>query len=217
MKLSLIRSKPFIIIVVLTILFSMTLNGVSAKGITKAETVTQNGYEIEILDKTDKYEKIKFTNISTGKVEYLESKLKNGKYEYYATIDGEKQKIKTKNDNEKKTKDKNKLEDSNGDITIQASWIYLYSTEGSSSLRVATISVIAGILASIYGGTVTGVITSAATYLASINAEEVWYRIGRYQEKDSRGCHIQDVTVFYEYPDYTNYIATEFVEFNVCN
>jgi hypothetical protein len=63
------------------------------------DNAIENGYKVETLINTKEKQKIKFTNIKTGEVEYLESFLENGKYSFLSTSKAGKQKIESVDSN----------------------------------------------------------------------------------------------------------------------
>lgn len=189
----------------------------------ESKITKKNGFEMETIDDTKEHQKIKFTNLETGEVEYVESILENGKYVYFSTNDEGKQKIESVNgtikitDQETKEvkylkpikstiKDDIKVEDASS--LAAAWWEQVNMYRSSYAIDTAKLSLVAGILASIYGGPVTGVITSIASYLISINAPNVWYIVRQYQDQYDLN-HWMDETYYYADPNYSNFRGVE--------
>lgn len=225
-------SKKIIYLTCLTLLFSIISSSAFSFSIANASSLETNNldsnekYEIEYLENTDTYQKIKFTNKETGEIEYLGVDLSKENPEYLATYNDKQTKQQTEvlitkledsivienlTTNETKTEKIFNLEDSiqplglpggNGDYVLE------HTFKGSKSLvdnGVATISLIAGIVASVFGGPVVGVVTTIATYLLSAGAQKFYYVHELYYYKGAPAKPASFVK-YYENSNYTGFI-----------
>lgn len=193
---------------------------------TDKKVVEPDEFDIQYLENTDTYQKIKFTNTKTQEVEYLEVVIEENKTEYTAQFDNKEVVVTRGEDyvtehdlqtNEVKFTDlkaePNEQQSKLNDVGILAvpapvdpgQYTYSHSITGSRSTDVAAISLVAGIIASIYGGPVIGTCTTIATYLWGIKAKNVWYKSDHYLWRDSYH-YPASYTKYYAYPDYTNFI-----------
>lgn len=161
---------------------------------------------------TEEYQKIKFTNNETQEVEYLEvTQNADGSYIYKSISKDQELEIKNEEDTtiitNLKTKEVKKIENDEvlSNLNINASsdepvphYIYSHTTYGSRSLDVAAVSAIAGILASIYGGPVTGSLLSIAGFLYSASATDVWYATHTYYYSSGVLCTYYVYTEYYQ-------------------
>lgn len=224
--------KKIVYLTCIMLLFSIISS--SGLGTTKAnamETTNLNSndnYEIEYLENTDVYQKIKITNKETGEIEYLEVDLLNKEYraiyndkqteqqtEVLITREEDSIVIENLTTNETRTEKTFNLSDENPVTRAlpggNGEYELYYTFTGSKSLiddGAATLSVILGILASIYGGPIVGVLTTIGTYLLTADAtkfyyiRELYYFRGapskpasfvRYYEKSNFTGHLGDV------------------------
>jgi len=230
-------SKKIIYLTCIMLLFSVIASsGFSLNVANAMETTNLNSnenYEIEFLENTDVYQKIKFTNKETNEIEYLEVDLT--KNEYRAIYDDKQTKqqtevlITTEEDsivienlmtNEKTTEkiynESNEntvlptaLPGGNGDYQLQNTW------KGSKSLTdngTATVSLAAGIIASIYGGPITGIVTTIASYLVTKGAPTFYYIHELYYYRGAPGKPASFVR-YYENSNYTGYIDAVYNNF----
>ncbi|WP_085505157.1 hypothetical protein [Thalassobacillus devorans] len=212
MKVKLLSVVTSIVLLMLTVYPSIQAEA-STDPMQQNKVINTEEYEIKFLVDKERFQKIKFTNKQTGEVEFLERKQKGEKNIYIATDrNGRTQTYEEKSLSELNLGEKNY--ESSGP-SIMTSWIYGWTSKGSSSISATSISAVAGIFASIAGGPVTGVLTTAAATWLSLDVDEVWYKLSYYTDADDY-CHQQKVTVFYGYPDYTNYLATEFNDWYAC-
>lgn len=231
-KLSLLTS-----LVLIGSLVSPSLLSSSTANASPVENNIQNispSFEIEYLENTDSYQKIKFTNKDTGEVEFLEVDLSKENPEYRATYKDEQTEQQTEvvitkeedsialenlTTNETKKEKIFNLEDNtiqplalpggNGDYQLY------HTFKGSKSLSesgASTISLIAGIVASIYGGPVTGIVTSIATYLLTAGAPKFYYIHELYYYKGASAKNASFVR-YYENSNYTGYINAVYNDF----
>ncbi|WP_419961858.1 hypothetical protein [Psychrobacillus sp. BM2] len=193
--------------------FALANSEVSVQATKKLE----NGFEIEYLENTKDYQKIKFTNQETKEVEYLEVVIdENGQAEYTAYYNN---KVTVLNQDATlgyelnlETNTTKTIDLSESKIDIQAvapeepgNYVYQTTFKSSKSFDTAIVSLIAGIVASVYGGPITGVATGIATFLYSTKAKQFWYVTDLYYYKDFPGKPAS-YTKYYAYPDYTNLI-----------
>ena len=230
-------SKKLTLLTCLMLLFSLISTSAFSSNIANASSVeninlnSNEKYEVEYLENTDVYQKIKFTNKETGEVEYLEADFTKENPEYHATYTDQQTKQQTEvlittveesmittnlTTNETKTEKIFNLEDSiqpfglpggNGDYELR------HTFHGSKQLSGnGTISLVAGILASVYGGPVTGVIVSIATYLISAGAPVFYYIHELYFYKGVPNKPAAFVR-YYEKSNYTGYLGAEYDNF----
>lgn len=186
-------------------------------------------YTFTYEENTDLYQKIKILNNETQSVEYVESvKSDDGQYIYIVTIDDEqlfeiesveeKTIITNLKSGEVKTFKTNDLATEIGITPFSndqggggsgTSWKYLTTMYGSKSLNLAGVGLVAGVLASIYGGPVTGVITNIAAFIVAASIEDVWYKTERHNRVDGNKCYFRDVTFFYSNSNRTNLLGSE--------
>lgn len=162
----------------------------------------ENGYRVETLINTKEKQKIKFTNLKTGEVEYLESFLENGKYSFLSTSKAGKQKIesvdrntvKITNEDTNEVKyatrkdvpsDSFKTQSQKGhsfrtqSMKIQYSvsdinWIYDSTSYSSIGTQYAQVSVLASVLAFLIGGAVGGVGGLIITFASYLISESIY-------------------------------------------
>jgi len=128
-----------------------------------------HGYKVEILEETNTYQKVKFTNLETNKEEYLEWKKNGGKSIYIATFDGkehiiEKKKDKVYMDNKAIKSEDIETEKYTKSSNAASEWIKMATSKKSSSTDVNSVTATAAILASFYGGPITSLIVTMASY-----------------------------------------------------
>jgi len=87
-------------------------------------------------------------------------------------------------------------------------YTYLTQWKGNKPLDSTSVTAIAGILASIYGGAITGVITTLAGTYYSYKTPFSWYKVYRYSKYDGNRCYIKDVTWYYRDQDYYKYVGS---------
>lgn len=229
-------TKKLSLLTCIMLLFSLI--SASGLGIANANTMettdlnSNENYEVEYLENTDVYQKIKFTNKETGEIEYLEVDLNNNEYraiyndkqtkqQTEVLITREEDSIVTENltTNEIKTEKTYNLSGNigtralpggNGDYELQ------HTFKGSKSIvddGVTTISLIAGIVASIFGGPVTGVVTGVASYLLFKGSPAFYYIHELYYYKGFAAKNAKFVR-YYENKDYSGYIDAVYHNFN---
>ncbi|OLN25734.1 hypothetical protein DSOL_5240 [Desulfosporosinus metallidurans] len=156
--------------------------------------------------------------LKTGEVEYAESFLKNGKYVYSATTKEGKSTIepvngtvKITNENTKKVKYSKPVVTSNttakkSTVTpLIAGWdAYGPIRYSSYAIDTTYASVLAGCLASLYGGPITGVLVTIAGAFIALHTPDVWYIETNYVDSYD-DTHFMVKTEYYAYSDYTNY------------
>lgn len=186
---------------------------------TLAATPTKS--KVEFIVDTANYQKVKFTDSKTGKVDYLEYKQEDGKTLYTATIDNKKHQIEKKNDkiymDDKVVAEVNKGQKvSSNNISASASeWKKMATFKRSSSTNVNSEVATAGILASCLGGPVTGLITTMAGFIVGEKIKTVYYTITQYRSTKTT-CLAKDVMKVYKVSNYTGYIGTESHKFYYC-
>lgn len=232
-------SKKIISLACIMLLFSIIFSSGLSPSVAHANSLdttnlnSNENYEIEYLENTDVYQKIKFTNKETGETEYLEADLTNNEYraiyndeqtkqQTEVLITKEEDSIVTENltTNEQKTEkifnlssenniQQRGLPGGNGDYQLQATF------KGSKSLTnngTATVSLAAGIIASIYGGPITGIVVSIASYLVTAGAPTFYYVHELYYYK---GFPVYPAAFvkYYENSNYTGYINSVYHNF----
>ncbi|MCM3037573.1 hypothetical protein M3579_16545 [Bacillus pumilus] len=214
--------KVFILILMLTLVstgFSPFINSVNAED--NNNVIPSNStYEYEVLTDKPIYQKIKVVNKETGEVEYLESFKKNNEYSYIATTkdavydieSDEKGVTVTNRDTGKEEITVSKLdeivEDKSSIMQTRSSWSTVNSYKSSGSLNTTVVTTIAGIIASIYGGPVTGVVVTIAGAYASIKAPNTYFRVQQQAKVEGNAYYRRDVFKWYKYHDYTKYLGT---------
>lgn len=212
--------KKFLSIVLALVLMLTYTMSAFAAGLTDttSTTVIQNGYKIETLENSKEHQKIKLTNLKTDEVEYAESFLKNDKYVYSATTKEGKSTIepvngtvKITNENTKEVKYSKPVVTSNTTVKkstvtpLIAGWdAYGPIRYSSYAIDTTYASVLAGCLASIYGGPITGVLVTIAGAFIALHTPDVWYIETNYVDSYD-DTHFMVKTQYYAYPDYTNY------------
>lgn len=230
-------SKKLTLLTCFMLLFSLISSSAFSSSIANASSVettnlnSNEKYEIEYLENTDVYQKIKFTNKETGEIEYLEADFTKENPEYLATYTDQKTKQQTEvlitkvedsvvsknlKTNETKIEKIFNLEDSiqpfglpggNGDYEL------VYTFHGSKQLTGnGTIALVAGIIASIYGGPITGIVVSIASYLITAGAPVFYYIHELYYYKGAAGKPASFVR-YYENSNYTGYLGAEYNNF----
>ena len=184
-----------------------------------------------IIQVNGQLQKIKFTNLKTSEIEYLETILENGKYSYLSTSKLGKLRIESANDKvglikitNLDTKEVKYLKPNKSSVTentiaqgslasTSTSW-YLWSCIRSSYAKEwSTISVCAGIAAAICGlGWVTTGLIGYATYILGNNCPDIWFLQYQYDDLNDSSHHMRN-TYLYGYPDYTNLLDYESVEY----
>lgn len=189
-----------------------------------------NDSHYEILEDTDVFQKIKFTNVQTGEVEYLEATINGDDIVYRAFYDNMEAVIADNSltlhnlsTGEVEIRDITPIDgnagvmqsislDGNADIGTQSvpvdgTHYELYNTyKSSKSLDVGTEAFIVGVLAAICGVPIThAILLTTASYYYGIKAANIWYIQDLYLWRNS--FHYQASNYkFYRYPDYTNFI-----------
>ncbi|RAP23550.1 hypothetical protein EEL32_04145 [Brevibacillus laterosporus] len=191
----------------------------------EAEFSNVNNYQAKEIEKTDKYQKLEFENLETGKVETLEwKKTENGDL-YISEVEGKRTVIERKDDkvflNEKQLVDlKDKMQVENQGLNIaplaSSNWIKMGSYESDKSTDLDSITVTAGLLASVLGGPITGIITTMATYIVTKKIKNVYYKVQQYKHKTTKCLARNDMEV-YSVSNFTGYIGSESYEFYHCN
>lgn len=230
--------KLLSIIMALVIMLSYTMSAsaaVSTVPQSQSTIINQNGYKIEIFEGSKvngQLQKIKFTNLKTGEIEYLETILENGKYSYLSTsklgkfrtesasdkvgaikitnLDTKEVKYLTPNKNSDTIAAQNAT--TQGSITPQStSWYRWSCIESSYSKDWTTISACAGICCTICGlGIINSSILTAATAIVSNNLPDIWYIQEQFDDLNDSSHHMRN-TGLYKYPDYTNLLDYESV------
>ncbi|WLP59352.1 hypothetical protein [Bacillus pumilus] len=213
--------KVFILILMLTLVstgFSPFINSVNAE-VNNSVIPINSTYEYEVLIDKPTYQKIKVVNKEKGEVEYLESFKKNNEYSYIATTkdavydieSDEKEVTATNRDTGKEEITVSKLdeivEDKSSIIQTRSGWSTVNSYKSSGSLNTTVITTIAGIIASIYGGPVTGVVVTIAGAYASIKAPNTYFRVQQQAKVEGNAYYRRDVFKWYKYHDYTKYLG----------
>lgn len=207
-------NKSIMILSVFIMLFSTILSTHTANAGSASEI--ENGYKTEIIESRADYSKVKFTNVETGEVEYLEGKKENGEFVYYASFEDETHKI-TKEGNqvlldgevvaeESVTEQLNTNDSMNSISSID--WTDGYTTSGSNAIVVNRVSLLAGILASIVGGPVTGTITSLASYIIGSQITQIWWKRTQYFDR-ANPCWMRSHVNYYEHSNFTGFLSGE--------
>lgn len=214
-------NKSIMILSVFIMLFSTILSTHTANADSASEV--ENGYKTEIIESSADYSKVKFTNVETGEVEYLEGKKENGEFVYYASFEDETHKISREGNQvlldgevvveESVTEQLN----SNGSMSSISSikWDNGYTTSGSNAILVNRASLLAGILASIIGGPVTGTVTSLATYIIGAQIKQIWWKRTEYTNLNNL-CWKRIYTNFFEHSNLTGFLGGEMWEGDIC-
>lgn len=182
-----------------------------------------DNYIIEQIEDSESYQMIKFTNIETGAVEYLESTITEEKSEYRSIFDNEEILITREGDMLTTYDVKNKVTKTT-DLSINSdeirpfdldmpgngnhNWVLYNTYYGSRALDWATLSYVAGMVAGVFGGSATmGLVVTTASYLISLNAKHFWYIQELWLWRNSFH-YPASYNKYYAYPDYTNLINT---------
>lgn len=216
--------KLLSIVLTLVLMLTCTMNVFAAGStVTPSATIIQDNFKIETLENSKEHQKIKITNSKTGEVEYTESFLKNGKYEYFSTTNKGKNQIENVNGTTKVTNldtkeikiytepvvTSNTVVKNNSVMVPQiGGWDGIGSRWYSSTGIVSNqVSLMVGIVASACFSPVTGVITSVVIYAINYFLPTVyWYQdhfVDSYDE-----THFRDDTSFFANQDYTNFKGT---------
>lgn len=183
--------------------------------------------KITLLEQSDGYEKVEMENKKNGEIEYLESILEDdGSYTYKATTNDNTYEI--KNNNGKITiidkngeitiidsgvindlsnndvSDANNISEDNdlskGSSCIpNSNWSTFLTGSSSVALNVTDSSLIAGIIVSIVGGPVSGVITTIAAWYASRFIKNAYYTYK--QETRMHNGWVEERTYYTWYED----------------
>ncbi|MGJ5837302.1 MULTISPECIES: hypothetical protein [Bacillus] len=213
--------KVFILILMLTLVstgFSPFISSVNAE-VNNSVIPINSTYEYEVLTDKPTYQKIKIVNKETGEVEYLESFKKNNEYSYIATtkdavydIESVEKGVTVTNRGTGKeeitvSKFDEIVEDKSSIMQTRSSWSTVNSYKSSSSLNTTVVTTIAGIIASIYGGPVTGVAVTIAAAYASIKAPNTYFRVQEQAKVEGNAYYRRNVFKWYKYHDYTKYLG----------
>ena len=188
----------------------------------------QNNYKSETITETKEYQKIKITNLTTGDVEYIESFLKNGKYEFLTTNKDGRTSIEKVNGTIISTNLDTKVvkyqpivtsnkPTVNSSIVVRNSalmvplgggWEGCYPRFYSASATVYNdVGATAAFLALCVGGPVTGGILIVATWAVNAWAPcSYWYTDYFVDSYDN--SHFRDDTTYFKYSDYTSFVST---------
>ena len=224
-----VKNKLIFVICAVLLISTIASNfSVSAMSNVNVGASSNDKYEVEFIENTKEYQKIKFTNKETGDVEFLEAFYSDGSSNYLSTYTDEETKqemqvvITTENNeltihnlttDEETTESIIDIKEANsiqpfglpggyGDYVLQATF------RGSKQIvdsAVGIVSVIAGIVASIFGGPVTGIVTTIAMYLASAGAVKFYYVHELYYWRDIPVYPAYFVK-YYENSNYTGFI-----------
>jgi hypothetical protein len=231
--------KITVLFIAFVFLISLTFENLTKASAATVKEENINGYDVQYIKDTPDYQKIKFTNLETKEIEIVESKMVDGNRIFTAKskdeqvqITRELNKLKVTNENTGKAEYTDLGSPSDSDvqsISINGNvqgivpmdipndgdiWRYETTWKGSRGLDVTGASAIAGIIASIYGGPITGVVTSIATFYASYKAKNIWWICDLYSDY-SNYYHMGESYSFYRYPDYTNYINETWREYYI--
>lgn len=176
---------------------------------------------ITSINESNNYTKVKIENKKNNKIEFLESYLKeDGTYEHIATIDELKYRIYKENENVI-IKDNNNiietieiindnLDEYDDKISTRmkipcipnTNWKANQKGYTSKSIVYSDFSMLVGVLASIAGGPVTGVITTVATWYFGKKLKEAYYYF-EVQERFNNGIlQRRTLTQYYKEPNH---------------
>lgn len=234
--------KKLLFVFLAIILFISNSPVIEAQSKSKLEKSIDDNYQVKFLINTATYQKVEFTNLTNGEVEYLETHLQeDGEFEYTAT-DPDNEEILIENNGEEillideqdnvvetiKIEEDSDTTDLNltasetllkrhggyyitaslyRDVPKKSPWGTYDKYRTSSDIKVAYISLLAGILASVAGGPVTGVVTSVATFYLGIKAKKSYYHVTK-QTRFNNGRQVRRIVKYYKYHDYTKYLGT---------
>lgn len=183
---------------------------------------TNSDINFTLLVDSPTYQKYELTNTKNEEKEYLEVFIDNGEYSYIATSEEGSFEI-TSNEKtvtienivtgEKEVIAPNTALISNpryiaGPETGGSSgWNTILSTKSNVSFQVSTASLIAGVIASICGGPITGTVTTIASYIASLTVKQGYYIC--YQETKIVGANVQrrDTYAWYKNSSYSSLLG----------
>gem|GEM_PF-3873418 len=230
-------SKKLTLILCFMLLFSIiSSSGLGIANANAIETTNLNSneiYDIEYLENTDVYQKIKITNKETGEIEFLEADLTNKEYraiyndkqtkqqtEVLITREEDSIVVENLTTNEKKTEKIFNLSNENpvtyalpggnGEYQLQQTFT------GSKSLvdnGTATFSVVAGLVVSVYGGPIAGVVTTIVSFLLGAGATSFYYIHELYYFRGAPAKNASFVR-YYEKSNFTGYIDAVYHNFN---
>lgn len=227
--------KITLILVAISLIISSFSNlNVEAKS--KLLRKNEDKYDVKVVKQNSFYQKIKFTNLENGEIEYLESfLLENGDYKYKST-DSNQIELAIQNladevvvtdelDNEIITIEIDETHDSINTLNIKriedgistfglydnvpkkTKWASYRKYKSSKDANVNAVSLLAGILVSIAGGgPVVGIVTAAATYYYSSKSKRIYYHIDK-QTRFNNGRQVRSIVKYYKYHDYTGYLG----------
>lgn len=192
----------------------------------------EDKYKVEVVEETDTYEKVKYTTLSTGEVEYLETDLSGDIPEYIATYydeetnqemevvitnDGDEVVIHnlTTNEVEKEAIQKELvLEAKNKDVVGtmnlpggNGEYVKVHTFNGKKTVTDAmssSISLIAGVVAGIFYGKKAGIATTIAMAIMTSGAPQFYYKHELYYWRDIPSYPAYYVR-YYEYSNHTGY------------
>lgn len=190
-------------------------------------------YTVETLVENEEYQKIKFTNNLTGEVEYLEADLSGEEAVYTATYfdeetqkehevqtykeeneiviqnltTGEVERDELETDVENVVKDENafsvmNLPGGNGEYVKQAT---INGKKTITDAMSGSVALIAGVVASVYGGIIAGIATTIAVHLMGLGAPVFYYKHEIYWWRDLPTWPATYVR-YYEKSNHTGYI-----------
>ncbi|MTI80018.1 MAG: hypothetical protein FH758_03890 [Firmicutes bacterium] len=174
--------------------------------------VILNDFEVELTKDTKKNKKIKFTNKTSGEVEYLEAILKkDGDYKYLSknkngsfVIESLKDKVKITNQDTKQVKYISK-DSVNTDIGTQSTteWDYSHTEYGDNNIG-SSVGFTAGIIAAVCGLPAwASIVIAISTELVSNNCDTVWWKKKFYYRAiDYVRAEEKVLTYFYEDSSY---------------
>ena len=232
--------KLLSIVLTLVLMLTYTMSAFAAgSAVTSSAVVTPStgdNYKVETIMDTKDYQKIKFTNLKTGDIEYLESFLKNGKYEFLTTNKDGRTRIEKVNGTIKSTNLDTKVikyqpiitstststSTSNKPIVSSSivvrnntlvvprigGWDGIGNREYSSTSTVINnVGATAAALALGTDSFITGGITILATWLVGHFWGETWWYTDHFVDSYDE-THFRDDTTFFGYPDYTKWIGS---------
>lgn len=185
-----------------------------------------NNFEYEFLIDEPDYQKIKITNLETEEVEYLETIYEDNEYSFVATTEeatydiksNEKEVVVTNRNtgenevtillDDKGISDEKARNSINSIVEPSASWSTINHWYSSKALNTTVASVIAGVIASIYGGPITGIVVTIAGGYASIKAGHAYFHVQQQTKNEGNAWYRRDVYNWYKYHDYTVHLGT---------
>lgn len=236
--------KLNISIIAILMLFSTIIPNAYAEnklGSLNTQSNSVVNYDLRMVKDTAVHKKIEITNKNNGAKEYVESLYKDGEYKYLADTEDGKYEIKRVSDKviainietgeitsyeikEAILSDDNSRFGSmvsSNSVIFPRPWGDVVNGSGYSSVSIARANqaLIAGILASIMGGPVTGVIMAFALWYYSISAPHAYYHYRHQMRMTNYRCwENRSIYRWYKYHDYSNYLGTEIspVKFGGC-